>query len=234
MTQAAYCPTKRAASSANSGGVRRGGAPSGVRWGCRPVAWTMGSRGAEHARAKTMLRGSIALMADRRRVPAAAGPPVSACDGVRPAASGRRGRHSGCRYRVGQLQQRERSHRPKADPQVERPDSRRPRSAAADPEETSARQCRPTESRRAHPSRTASSTRTGRPTIEADRVITSMQRAAAEWCNGCHRRPPQWRRCAFGPYAALGIAPEECHAQTGRQQRRQRRARSGRRCTGSS
>ena len=42
----------------------------------------------------------------------------------------------GCPVRVGQRQRGEQSHRPIADPQVERPDSRRPRSAVADPQET--------------------------------------------------------------------------------------------------
>lgn len=61
---------------------------------------TRGSRGGEPARSQAVPCASIALIAARGSVPSAAGPPVGDCEGVRPAASGRRDRDRACRFRV--------------------------------------------------------------------------------------------------------------------------------------
>ena len=96
----------------------------------------MGSRWGEPARSQALLRASIALMAARRRVPSVAGPPMGNCEGVRPAAFGRRDRDGLCLFRVGQRLSGARSHRREADLQVVRPGTRRSRWAVDDPERT--------------------------------------------------------------------------------------------------
>jgi hypothetical protein len=80
------------------------------------VARTMGSRWGEPARSQALLRASIALMAARRRVPSVAGPPMGDCEGVRPAALGRRDRDGLCLFRVASGRPAPRLDRPEAAP----------------------------------------------------------------------------------------------------------------------
>lgn len=54
---------------------QRTGAPSGARWGCRPMACAMGSRRGEPARSQAVLLATIAQRVARRCVRSVAGPP---------------------------------------------------------------------------------------------------------------------------------------------------------------
>lgn len=76
------------------------GLPPGFHWGGRPVACTNCSRRGETARSLAALRTSVALSASCRCAPSAEGYATDARVQFRPAASGRRDRDSGCRFRV--------------------------------------------------------------------------------------------------------------------------------------
>ena len=80
------------------------GAPAGVRWGCRPMACTRGSRSGEPAPSQALHYASIALSTAHRCVPSGAGSTTKTCVGVRLAALGRRDQNRECPFRVDSTQ----------------------------------------------------------------------------------------------------------------------------------